>query len=121
MEEALLAVGLAHAGKRGLVRRAGRAVVAEELHIAAERHRRELPAGAVAVIEAGQFGAEADRKYHHLDAAPPRHQEVPELVEEHDDAENEQEWEAVFDDPAPQRADMSEKIKTHELAHRPRG
>ena len=52
-----------------LVRHARGILIAEELHVAAERNGRQFPARAVAVVEAEQFGAEADRKHQNPDAA----------------------------------------------------
>ena len=90
VEEADLALRLGHAGDGRLVGHARGVVVAEELHVAAERDGGELPAGAVAVVEADEFRAETDRKSQHPHAAPARDQEVAELVEEHDDRQDEQ-------------------------------
>ena len=101
MEEAVAALGLGHAGDGGLVRHARGIVIAEKLHVAAERNRRKLPAGAVAIVEADNFRAETHRKSEHPHAAPARDQEVAELMEEDDDAQSEQKR----DDPAgPSRA-----------------
>ena len=101
MEEALAALGLGHARDRGLVRHARGVVIAEKLHVAAERNGRKLPAGSVAVVEADEFRTETHRKSQHPHAAPARDQEVAELMEEHDDAQSEQKR----DDPAgPTRA-----------------
>jgi hypothetical protein len=38
------------------------ALVAEELDVAAERDRRDLPAGAMAIVEADQLRSETERK-----------------------------------------------------------
>ena len=65
MDEAVFLFGLAHGGGGRLVGHAGRIVVAEKFHIAAERHRGDLPAGAIAVVEAGDLRAEADREGEH--------------------------------------------------------
>ena len=89
---------VAHLGDRLMVRRAGGVLVAEEFHIAAKRNGRELPARAVAVVEADKFGAETDREHQDPDAAPARDQEMAELVEEHDDRQNEQERDDIADD-----------------------
>ena len=50
-----------------MVGHARRVLVAEELHIAAERDRGDLPARAVAVVEADEFRTEADRERQHLE------------------------------------------------------
>jgi hypothetical protein len=60
--EAAGALFRGHVGERFGRGRRGLGVVAEELHIAAERHRRDLPAGAVTVIETGEFRPEAERE-----------------------------------------------------------
>ena len=91
---------------RGLVRHAGGILVAEKLHVAAERNGGDLPAGAVAIGEAEQLRAETDGKDQHPHAAPARDQEMAELVEEHDDAQDEQKR----NDPAGQPAPQSPKL-----------
>ena len=96
------ALFLGHAGERFGRRRRGLALVAEELHIAAERDRRNLPAGAMAVVEADQFRAEAERERQHLHAGPAGDQEVAELMEEYDDGQDEQEGDDVADEPMAQ-------------------
>jgi hypothetical protein len=65
-------------------------LVPQELDVAAERNQRHAPARALAIVETEKLRSEADRK--HLDghAAPARHQEMAELVEKHDDGEDEQ-------------------------------
>jgi hypothetical protein len=60
--EAALALFRRHAGERFTRRRGGLGVVTEEFHVATERDRRDLPAGAVAVVETEQFRAEAERE-----------------------------------------------------------
>ena len=92
-----------HVGERFGRRRRGLALVAEELDIAAERDRRNLPAGAVAVVETGEFRSEAERERQHLHAGPARNQEVAELMEENDDGQHEQEGNDVADEPMAQR------------------
>src|SRR6185312_3958136 len=73
------------------IRDTGRILVAEEFHKAAEGNGGEFPAGAVAVVEADDLRAEADGEGLHLHAAPAGNEEVPELVEEDDDGQDEQE------------------------------
>ena len=72
------------------IRHARGILVAEEFHVAAERNGGDLPARAVAVVKADEFGPEADGKHQNPHAAPARDQEMPELVEEHDQAEDEE-------------------------------
>ena len=83
-----------------MVRDARGILVAEEFHVAAKRNGGDLPARAVAVVEAGELGAKADRKYQHPDAAPARHQEMAKLVKEHDDRQNEQKRHHIADEAA---------------------
>ena len=64
--------------------------VADELHISAERDRRDLPAGAVAVIPPDQFRPETDREGGDSYPAPAPDPEVPEFVHEHDDREHDE-------------------------------
>ena len=90
-------------------RRRGLRFVAEELHIAAERNRGNLPAGAVAVVEADEFRPEAERERQHFHAGPAGDQEVAELVEEHDDGQHEQEGNDVADEPMAQRIETMQK------------
>ena len=92
-----------HAGERLGRRRRGLAIVAEELHIAAERDRRDLPAGAMAVVETGQFRPETERESQHPHARPAGDQEMAELMEENDDGQDEQEGNDVTDEPMAQR------------------
>jgi len=86
----LAALGLVHVRDRGLVRHAGGVVIPKKLHIAAQRNRRQLPAGSIAVVAADDLGAETHRKSQHLHPAPARHQEMAKLVEEHHHAQSEQ-------------------------------
>src|ERR1700739_3393227 len=68
--EAPLALLVRHIGE-GIGRRGrGFGVVAEKLHIAAERYGRDLPAGAMAVVETNQLWPEAERKGQNLHAGP---------------------------------------------------
>src|SRR5690606_11509865 len=83
-EERVLAVLVRHAGDRVAARRAGGVLVAEELHIAAERNGRDLPARAVPVVEADQFRPEADRERLDSDATPAGDEEMAQLVKEDD-------------------------------------
>ena len=70
-----------HVGDQRAIRRAGGAVVAEEFDVAAQRNRRDFPAGAVAVVETGQFGTESDGKNQNPDAAPASDQKMANLME----------------------------------------
>ena len=106
VDEAVLLFGLGH-GRGGLmIGHARGVVVAEELHIAAERHRGDFPARAVAVVEADDLGAEADGKGEHADAAPARHQEMAEFVKEHDNGEDEKKRNDVAGDAAAKGAQI---------------
>jgi hypothetical protein len=101
--EALAALLRVHAFDGGLIGDARRVLVAEKLHIAAQRNGRDLPAGAVTVGEAGEFRSETHRKSEHPHAAPAGDQEVAELMEEDDDAESEQKGDdPAGESPAPQ-------------------
>ena len=66
---------------------------------------RKLPARAVPVVEADEFGAEADGERLDADAAPAADEVVAHLVHEHDDRQHEQER----DDRADQQAVRAEE------------
>src|SRR5262249_6007901 len=85
---------LAHLGDRGPVGHAGGVLVPQKFNISAEWNNRDLPAGPVTVVEAEQFRPETDRKRQDSHAAPAPDQEMAELVEEHHNAEYEQNWQA---------------------------
>jgi hypothetical protein len=110
VREADLAFGLVHGGERRLVRHARGVLVAEEFHIAAQRDGGELPTGAVAVREADELAAEADREHQDPHAAPACDHEVPELVEEHHDRQDEQERNDPVEEPVSPRPDARKKI-----------
>ncbi|MGY4294725.1 hypothetical protein ACVWXN_002820 [Bradyrhizobium sp. i1.4.4] len=87
------------------------ALVAEELDVAAERDRRDLPAGAMAVVETDQLRSETEREGQHPNARPARDQEMAEFMEEHDDRQDEQEGNRVAEEPMAQRIEtMDEKV-----------
>ncbi len=111
--EADRVVGRIHARHRVRIRHAGAVHVADELDVAAERDRRDLPAGAAAVVEADQLGSEADREAGHPDAAPPPDQEMAHLVDEHHDGEDEQERHDVAEQVRRRTADDVEQIHGH--------
>ena len=67
------------------IRHAGGIGVALEFHIAAERDPRQFPTRAMLVVPAGDFLAEADGEGLDAHAAPARHEEMPQLVDEDDD------------------------------------
>ena len=113
MDEALLFVGFVHTGERGLVRYAGSIFVAEEFHIAAERHRGDFPARAMFVVEADEFGTKANGKHQHANSAPARHQKMTELVKEHDDSQNKKKWNNIADDSAAKRGEPAQHIEPH--------
>src|SRR6185369_91853 len=92
-------------GRGGVeIGRACRVVIAVELHVAAERHRGDLPAGAVAIIEAEQLGTEADREGEHLNAAPASYQEVAKLMKENNNRQYKQERNHITRQPAAEGA-----------------
>ena len=79
--------------RQELVRRAGArvfGVLAGHLDVAAERDRADAVLG-VAAAELQQLRSEAEREGQHADADPPRRQEVPELVDEYQNAQNQDE------------------------------
>ena len=96
-----------------MIRGARGIVVAKELDVAAERDGRNLPAGAVPVVEADQFRTEADREGQHADAAPAGHQEVAKLVKEHDNRQNEQKRYQIADHAAAERAESGHNVEMH--------
>src|SRR6185312_11168410 len=78
--------------------------VARELDIAAERQRRELPARAPPVGEAGDLAAEADRERIRLDPEQPPDEVVAEFVDDHQRPEDQQE----SDKPHPDRGGLKQ-------------
>ncbi len=90
-EEAFGAFAIVHGFEPRRFRNACGILVAEEFHIAAERNGRDLPAGAVPIVKAAEFGTKTDGKHQNPHAAQARDHEVPELVEKHHDAEHEEE------------------------------
>ena len=88
--------------------------VAEELHVTAERDGGDFPARAVAVVETDDFRAETDGKHQNAHAAPARDQEMPKLVEEHHQAEDEQKGNDVADDAAAKHMQMRQNIRPHD-------
>src|SRR5205814_10011563 len=103
---------LAQLRDRLSVGHAGRVLVADEFHIAAERNGRELPAGAVAIGEAQKLAPEPDRKNLHPNAAPPRHEKMAEFVKENHDGQNEQKRhdQVISGCPAAPAANTREKL-----------
>ena len=96
-----------------LIGRARRILVAEKFHIAAEGNCGNLPAGAIAVVESGDLGAEANGEHQHLDAAPARHQKMTKLVKENDDGQNEQKRHDIADEAAAKGAQASHDFHSH--------
>jgi hypothetical protein len=86
-----LALGRSQPFRHLGVRRAGHVHVADELDVAAQRNRGEFPARTVAIVEAENFGPEADGKGLDADAAPAPDEIVAHLVDEHDDGQHEKE------------------------------
>jgi hypothetical protein len=95
--EALLAFRLRHGGERCARWRARLRFVAEELDVAAQWNRRNLPAGAVPVVETKKFRPEPERECQHFHAGPACDQEVTEFMEEDNDREHEQKGDHVAD------------------------
>ena len=96
-----------------MVGHARRVLVAEELHIAAERDGRDLPARATAVVEAGDFGTEAERESQHPDAAQAGHQEMAKLMKKHDNCQDEEERHDIADEATAERAQARHDVRTH--------
>ena len=92
-----------HGSKALGVRHAGGIFVAEEFHVAAERDGGDFPPRAVAVVKTDDFGPKANGKHQNPHAAPARDQEMPQFMEEHDQAEDEQKGHEVADHAAPKR------------------
>ena len=65
-------------------------IVAGELHVPAEGQERHAVFG-LAPLDSEQARTESDREPHRLDAEPLANQEVPQLVEEDDDADEDRE------------------------------
>ena len=101
--EAARALFFGHAGERFGRRRRGLALVAEELDVATERDRRNLPARAVAVVETGEFRTKAERERQNLYAGPAGNQEMTEFMEEDDDGQDEQKGDDITDEAVAQR------------------
>ena len=114
MHEADPPFGLGHVGKRVLIGNARSVLIAKEFHVSAEWNSGQLPSGAVAIIEADEFGAKSDRKGQYPDTAPAGDQKMAELVEEDHDGQYEQKGNEVAEDAPTQRADSRKKIETHD-------
>ncbi|GCC46231.1 hypothetical protein chiPu_0030606, partial [Chiloscyllium punctatum] len=102
-----------HGVERLRRRRRRLAVVTEELDVAAERNRRNLPARAVPVVESRKLRPKAQREGQHLHAGPACDQEMAELVKENDDGEDEEEGNDIAEEPMAQRIDTMKKILGH--------
>src|SRR5262245_23768083 len=100
MDEAMPTVFLAHRGERRLVGDACRVVVAEEFYISSKWNSGELPPGPAPIIEAKQLRSESDGEDKDPDATPARNQEMPELVEEHHECQDEQEGDEISEHAA---------------------
>src|SRR5581483_10107267 len=101
------------------VGRTCRAVVAEEFHVTAKRNGGDFPARAVPVVKADDFGAKTDRKHQNPNAAPAGDQEMAQLMEEYDQAEDEQERHDIAEESVPKRLQMRHNHYPHD-ARRPR-
>ena len=99
MEEGNFLLRRAHFFELVDVGRARGGIVAVETHIAAERDRGEAPARAVLVVESEKFRAKADRESVDLHTAAARDPEMPELMEEYDDGQDEKERNDVTKEP----------------------
>src|SRR3984893_9538190 len=102
MNEAVAALRIGHRGKRGCIRDTRRILVAEKFHITTKWNRREFPTRAVAVVEAKKLRAEPNGENQYPDPAPAGDQQMPELVEEHHQRQDEQEGDEVAKRAAPQ-------------------
>src|SRR5579885_2401774 len=89
MEGELLLAG-AQVFQRAEIRVAGGRGVAEHLHVAAQRQQRQLPVRAGTVDEAPDLLAEAERKGLDLHTTTAGHEIMPELMDEHDDADDDE-------------------------------
>ena len=107
-EEADLALGRPHFFKLVAVRRARGVFIAVELHIAAERNGGDAPAGAMLVEAVPQLGAESHREGQNPHAAPPRDQEMAELVNEDHDGQNRDVRQRVCEGGKPEPVDLVE-------------
>jgi hypothetical protein len=104
---------LGHGGHSLMVGRACGVFVAEEFHIATKWDRRNLPAGAVAIIEADNFGTKADREGERLDAAPAGDQKMSKFMEKNDDGQNEQKGDNVAGKSAAERGEAAHDVEMH--------
>ena len=80
-------------GRSSAARHAGGVGVAVELDISPERQRADPPAGAARVHPGEQLRTEAERESVDFDAAPSSDQIVPQLMDENDQAQNQDERE----------------------------
>jgi hypothetical protein len=67
------------------------------------------------IVESKQFAAKADGKHLNPHAAPARDQKMTELVEEHDDGQDEQERNRIADEPMAQRIETMKKKLGHPI------
>ena len=99
--------------RRGSIRGASGILIAEELHVAAERDGCDFPARAVTIVKPDDFRAETDGKHQNSDPTQPGDQEMAKLVEEHHKAEDEQERDEIGGNATPQRMQMRQQIRPH--------
>ena len=85
-EERHLSLGLGHRRGSLLVGHRGAIGIAVKFHIAAKRQKPEPPARAPAIDEARDLRPETEREGIDLYAAEPADEEMPQLMEEDDDA-----------------------------------
>src|SRR5690606_12935951 len=102
-------LGRQHGGILGS-RIAGYCHVAKELDVSAQRDRRQLPPCPMLVIEADEFGAEADRELPYTNAAPAADQIMPHLMHEDDNRQNDQERNDRADDEIVEAEKCGEKV-----------
>src|SRR5690242_5039254 len=105
--------GLRHCSDRRITWRARRVVIAEKFHIATKRNRRNLPAGPIAVVKAGNLRPKPDREYKDSDAAPARHQEMAKLVKENDNREHEKKRHDVADEAPAEGTEAFHNFNSH--------
>src|SRR6266566_774706 len=90
MHETLCALASSHIGGGDVIRHAGGVFVAEKFDVAPQRHGRNFPSRAVAVVEAEQFRAEANREGQYFDPTQAGDKEMAKLMEKYNHRQNEQ-------------------------------
>src|SRR5271156_4740249 len=108
-----------HAGSLRRVGHTCRIFIAKKLHEAAQRNGRDLPARPVAIIEANDFRTKADGEDQNPHPAPAGDEKMAKLVEEHDQAQDEQERNEIAHDAAAECVQMRQKIGPHDAYPHP--